>query len=117
MFASDSTQIDTVGLQATNGAADSMQGNAALTATVIGKTDAAGGAAGNMRLSPERANAVRVASAVLSATESHSERVSMLFGWVANASLHGFLGLTALFARLGPCGARRSSILGRCECP
>jgi outer membrane protein OmpA-like peptidoglycan-associated protein len=61
MFASDSTQIDTAGLQAINGAADSMQGNAALTATVIGKTDSAGTAAGNMRLSQERANAVRVA--------------------------------------------------------
>ena len=38
-------------------------------------------------------------TAVLNATESRSERVSMLFGWVANASLHGFLGLTALFAQ------------------
>ena len=62
-------------------------------------------------------NVGAISAAVLNATESHSERMSMLFGWVANASLHGFLGLTALFARLGPCGARRSSILGRCECP
>lgn len=60
-FANNSTQIDAAGHQAINNVADSMQGNAALTATVIGKTDSAGSAAGNMRLSEERAKAVRVA--------------------------------------------------------
>ena len=38
-----------------------MQGNAALTATVIGKTDSAGGDAANLRLSERRANTVRTA--------------------------------------------------------
>jgi len=61
MFANNSDQIDATGQQAINNAVDSMQGNAALTATVIGKTDSAGSAAGNMRLSQERANAVRTA--------------------------------------------------------
>jgi outer membrane protein OmpA-like peptidoglycan-associated protein len=61
MFANNSTRIDAAGQQAINSAADSMQGNTALTATVIGKTDSAGSAAGNMRLSQERADAVRVA--------------------------------------------------------
>ncbi len=61
MFANDSTQIDAAGHQAINNAAASMQGNSALMATVIGKTDSAGSAAGNMRLSQERASAVRTA--------------------------------------------------------
>lgn len=61
MFANNSTRIDAAGQQQINSAADSMQGNTALTATVIGKTDSVGSATGNMRLSEERANAVRVA--------------------------------------------------------
>jgi OmpA-OmpF porin, OOP family len=61
MFANGSTQIDANGLQAINTAAASMQGNDALMATVIGKTDSADSAAANMRLSQERANAVRTA--------------------------------------------------------
>ncbi len=61
MFANNSTQIDTAGQQAITSAADSMQGNTASMVTVIGKTDSAGSAAGNMRLSKERANAVRMA--------------------------------------------------------
>ena len=61
MFANGSYQIDANGQQAINSAADSMQSNGALTATVIGKTDSAGGDAANMRLSQQRANAVRTA--------------------------------------------------------
>jgi outer membrane protein OmpA-like peptidoglycan-associated protein len=61
MFANDSTQIDPAGQQAINSAAASMQGNTALTATVIGRSDSSGNATGNMRLSQERANAVRTA--------------------------------------------------------
>jgi len=61
MFANDSTQIDAAGQQAINDAAASLQGNSALTATVIGKTDSTGSAAANMRLSQQRAGAVRTA--------------------------------------------------------
>jgi outer membrane protein OmpA-like peptidoglycan-associated protein len=61
MFANGSTQIDASGQQAINSAAASMQGNSALVATVIGKTDSAGSAAANMRLSQQRASAVRTA--------------------------------------------------------
>lgn len=61
MFASNSTRIDANGQQAINDAAASMQGNSALTATVTGKTDSVGGDAANMRLSQQRASAVRIA--------------------------------------------------------
>ena len=61
MFANDSYQIDANGQQAINNIASSMQSNIALTATVIGKTDSAGSAAGNMRLSQQRADTVRTA--------------------------------------------------------
>jgi outer membrane protein OmpA-like peptidoglycan-associated protein len=50
-FANNRYQIDATGQQAINNAVDSMQDNAALTATVIGKTDSAGSTAGNTRLS------------------------------------------------------------------
>jgi outer membrane protein OmpA-like peptidoglycan-associated protein len=59
MFANDSTTIDAAGHQVIDNAAASMQGNPAMIATVIGKTDSAGSASGNMLLSQERANAVR----------------------------------------------------------
>lgn len=58
-FATNSAHIDAAGRQAIATAADSMQGNTALTATVIGKTDAVGNDAANMRLSEQRARAVR----------------------------------------------------------
>ncbi len=61
MFANGSTQIDANGQQAIANAAASMQGNSTLIATVIGKTDSAGSAAANMRLSQQRASAVRLA--------------------------------------------------------
>jgi outer membrane protein OmpA-like peptidoglycan-associated protein len=61
MFTNGSTGIDPAGRQAIDNAAASMQGNSALIATGIGKTDSAGGAAANMRLSQERAGAVRTA--------------------------------------------------------
>ncbi len=61
MFANNSYLIDASGQQAINNAAASMQGNSALTATVIGKTDSAGSDAANMRLSQQRASAVRTA--------------------------------------------------------
>lgn len=61
MFANGSTQIDVDGQQAIVNAAASMQGSTALTATVIGKTDSAGSVAANMRLSQQRASAVRTA--------------------------------------------------------
>jgi outer membrane protein OmpA-like peptidoglycan-associated protein len=61
MFANNSYLIDPSGQQAINNAADSMQSNTALTATVIGKTDSAGSDAANMRLSQQRASAVRTA--------------------------------------------------------
>jgi outer membrane protein OmpA-like peptidoglycan-associated protein len=61
MFANGSTQIDANGQQAINNAAASMQGNSALMVTVIGKTDSAGSDAANMRLSQQRAGAVRTA--------------------------------------------------------
>jgi outer membrane protein OmpA-like peptidoglycan-associated protein len=61
MFANDSTTIDAAGHQVIENAAASMQGNPSLTATVIGKTDSAGSASGNMLLSQERARAVRTA--------------------------------------------------------
>ena len=61
MFATGSTRIDPNGQQAIDNAAASMQGNSALIATVIGKTNSAGSAAGSMRLSQNRAGAVRTA--------------------------------------------------------
>ena len=61
MFANGSSRIDANGHQAINTAADSMQGKSALMVTLIGKTDSAGNDAANMRLSQQRANAVRVA--------------------------------------------------------
>ena len=61
MFANGSTQIDANGQQAINNAAASMQGNSALVVTLIGKTDSAGSDAANMRLSQQRAGAVRTA--------------------------------------------------------
>jgi outer membrane protein OmpA-like peptidoglycan-associated protein len=61
MFANNSYLVDAAGQQAIENVADSMQGNSGLTATVIGKTDAVGGDAANMRLSEKRANAVRMA--------------------------------------------------------
>ena len=61
-FATNSYQIDAAGQQAINSAASSMQHNTALTATLIGKTDSVGGSdASNMRLSQQRAAAVRTA--------------------------------------------------------
>jgi len=61
-FATNSYQIDPTGQQVINTAASSMQGNTALTATLIGKTDSVGGGdASNMRLSQQRADAVRTA--------------------------------------------------------
>jgi outer membrane protein OmpA-like peptidoglycan-associated protein len=62
-FATNSYQIDPAGQQAINTAASSMQNNTALTATLIGKSDSVGGGdASNMRLSQQRAAAVRTAS-------------------------------------------------------
>jgi outer membrane protein OmpA-like peptidoglycan-associated protein len=61
MFANGSTQIDANGQQTINNAAASMQGNSALVVTLIGKTDSAGSDAANMRLSQQRAGAVRTA--------------------------------------------------------
>ena len=61
MFANNSDLIDASGQQTINNAAASMQGNSALTATLIGKTDSAGNDAANMRLSQQRASAVRTA--------------------------------------------------------
>lgn len=61
-FATNSYQIDPAGQQAINTAAASMQNNTALTATLIGKSDSVGGGdASNMRLSQQRAGAVRTA--------------------------------------------------------
>lgn len=57
-FATDSYRIDAEGQAAINSAADAMQGNAALTATVIGSADPGGSDADNMRLSKQRATAV-----------------------------------------------------------
>ena len=61
-FATNSYQIDPAGQQAINAAASSLQNNTSLTATLIGKSDSVGGGdASNMRLSQQRAAAVRTA--------------------------------------------------------
>jgi outer membrane protein OmpA-like peptidoglycan-associated protein len=57
-FATGSYRIDADGQAAINSAADSMQSNPALTATVIGSADSVGGDASNMLLSKQRATAV-----------------------------------------------------------
>jgi outer membrane protein OmpA-like peptidoglycan-associated protein len=57
-FASASTAIDADGQATVNSAADAMQANAALTATVIGSSDTVGSDASNMLLSKQRAVAV-----------------------------------------------------------
>ena len=59
-FDNGSTQIALEGRQAIATAAGSMAGNT-MTATVIGKTDTVGGDQANMRLSRDRAVAVRQA--------------------------------------------------------
>lgn len=59
-FDSGSTRIGPEGRQAIATAADSMAGNA-MTATVVGKTDTVGSEQANMRLSRDRAAAVRQA--------------------------------------------------------
>ncbi len=58
-FPTGSAHIDAAGRQAITTVAESMNGNTALTATVIGKTDTVGNDAANMRLSEQRARAVR----------------------------------------------------------
>jgi outer membrane protein OmpA-like peptidoglycan-associated protein len=60
-FDSSSARIGMDGQQAINDAANNLQSNSALTATVIGKTDSVGSDRANMRLSEQRANAVRMA--------------------------------------------------------
>lgn len=58
-FATNSYRIEAEGRQVISGVADAIARNPALTATLIGKTDAVGNDANNMRLSQRRANAVR----------------------------------------------------------
>jgi outer membrane protein OmpA-like peptidoglycan-associated protein len=58
-FASNSSQIDAAGRQAIGDAAQGMRNNTALRATVIGKADSVGSDTANMRLSRQRAYAVR----------------------------------------------------------
>jgi outer membrane protein OmpA-like peptidoglycan-associated protein len=61
-FANNSYLIDPAGQQVINTAASSMQNNTSLTATLIGKSDSVGGGdRSNMRLSQQRAAAVRTA--------------------------------------------------------
>jgi outer membrane protein OmpA-like peptidoglycan-associated protein len=57
-FANNSARIDADGMTSINSAATLMQGNAALTATVIGSSDPVGSDAANMLLSKQRARAV-----------------------------------------------------------
>jgi outer membrane protein OmpA-like peptidoglycan-associated protein len=58
-FDSGSARIGSDAQSAVNGAAEKMRANPTMTATVIGKTDGVGSDASNMRLSQQRANAVR----------------------------------------------------------
>ncbi len=58
-FDSGSVRLGSEALAAVNGAAEKMRANPTMTATVIGKTDGVGSDAVNMRLSRQRANAVR----------------------------------------------------------
>lgn len=57
-FASGSSKIGADGQQAIAAAAASMQANPTRVATVVGRSDAVGGDAANMRLSQQRAMAV-----------------------------------------------------------
>ena len=57
-FASGSSKIGPDGQQAIAAAAAAMQANPATVATVVGRSDAVGGDAANMRLSQQRAMAV-----------------------------------------------------------
>ena len=58
-FATNSAQLDAAARGAVNSAADRLPGNSAVVATVVGKADHVGSDAANMRLSRQRAQAVR----------------------------------------------------------
>ncbi len=58
-FDSGSARLGSEAQSAVNGAAEKLRANPTMTATVIGKTDGIGSDASNMRLSQQRANAVR----------------------------------------------------------
>ncbi len=58
-FDTGSARIGAEARSAVNGAAEKMRNNPTMIATVIGKTDGAGNDASNMRLSQQRATAVR----------------------------------------------------------
>ena len=60
-FATNNADIDAAGMSAISGAADLLQTNTALIATVIGSSDPSGSDAGNMMLSKQRAMAVHAA--------------------------------------------------------
>jgi outer membrane protein OmpA-like peptidoglycan-associated protein len=60
-FGTSGYEIGAEGQQIIRDVADTLQGNPALVATIVGKTDAVGSDAANMRLSQRRAAAVREA--------------------------------------------------------
>jgi outer membrane protein OmpA-like peptidoglycan-associated protein len=74
-FASNSTLIDADGQQAITTAGDTLRGNTALMATVVGRTDTVGSDARNMRLSKQRAN--KVARALLKTGNIDASRVDV----------------------------------------
>jgi outer membrane protein OmpA-like peptidoglycan-associated protein len=74
-FASNSTSIDADGQQAITTAGDTLRGNTALTATVVGRTDTVGSDARNMRLSKQRAT--KVAKALLQTGNIEASRVEV----------------------------------------
>jgi outer membrane protein OmpA-like peptidoglycan-associated protein len=73
MFVTGSSRIDADGQQAINSVADKMQSNPTLTATLVGMTDTVGGDAANMRLSQQRAAAVR--NALLATRKVPAQRI------------------------------------------
>jgi outer membrane protein OmpA-like peptidoglycan-associated protein len=73
MFATGSFRIDADGQQAINSVADKMQSDPRLMATLVGKTDAVGSDAANMRLSQQRAAAVR--NALLATGKVPAQRI------------------------------------------
>jgi len=72
-FATNSFRIDADGQQVINSVADKMQSNPALTATLVGRTDSVGSDAANMRLSQQRAGAVR--NALLATGKVPAQRI------------------------------------------
>ncbi|MEJ0048032.1 MAG: OmpA family protein [Rhodospirillales bacterium] len=74
-FASNSTSIDAAGQQAIATAGDALRGNATMTATVVGRADALGSDARNMRLSKQRAT--KVANALLQTGDIAAARVDV----------------------------------------